>query len=264
MRLSQYKDGTNLAQRASLHERFSTNPQGWLTWVFDQLECSRDARILEIGCGPGFVWQHNAARIRDGWALYLSDFSSGMLTEARAHITAPVRCSFLSSDAQAPPFPDASFDVVIANHMLYHVPDVHRALSEIRRVMRPGARLYAATNGKKHLIEMAELVSTAKSERDSQTARAFQATIATFDLDTGPPALRALFSSVESRRYPDSLCVTDAEAIVRYVQSSPVLHLQERELARLRSLLTDRIRAKGAITIGKDAGLVIATNRNGA
>jgi SAM-dependent methyltransferase len=264
LRLSQYKDGTNLAQRASIHERFGTNPQGWLAWVFDQLECTNEASILEVGCGPGLLWQHNAAKIANGWALYLSDFSSGMLTEARNRVTLPGRCSFLSSDAQALPFPDASFDLVIANHMLYHVADIQRVLSEIRRVMRPGAKLFAATNGKDHLVEIAELASVAKSERHSETAVAFQASIATFDLDTGPKALRALFPSVQIRRYEDSLSVTDAEAIVRYVQSSPILHLRERELARLRILLTDQIRARGVITVRKDAGLLIALKRNGA
>ncbi len=264
LRVSQYKDITNLAQRASLHERFSTNPQGWLAWVFDQIEFSREAEILEVGCGPGLLWRHNAARIDNGWSLYLSDFSSGMLTEARSRISPPCRYHFLASDAQALPFPDSSFDLVIANHMLYHVPNLPRALSEIRRALRPGARLYAATNGRGHLIEMAQLVSAAKCDRASETARAFQAGLEAFNLETGPVALAAFFSAVEVRRYTDALYVTDPEAIVGYVQSSPVLHLHDQELARLRSLLTDQLRARGGIAIRKDPGLLIAVKTNGA
>ena len=51
------------------------------------------------------------------------------------------------ADVQQLPFGDAQFDVVAAMWMLYHVPDLDRALAEIRRVLRPGGLFVAVTNG---------------------------------------------------------------------------------------------------------------------
>jgi SAM-dependent methyltransferase len=253
-----------LDDRAALHERFSTNPQGWFAWVFDQLACRDGARILEVGCGPGVLWQHNAERLERSWEVYLSDFSHGMVAEAKSRLDALGIRFYLSSDARALPFPDAHFDAVIANHMLYHVPDIGRALSEVRRVLRPGAKLYAATNGRRHLQEMAQFVSTAKSEQGGETSQAFWMSIRNFDLETGTEALGRWFSRVEVRRYPDSLRVTDVEAIVRYVQSSPTLRVTGPALGKLRCLLRDEMQRRGAITISKDPGLLMGTKPNGA
>src|SRR5207344_876458 len=88
-----------------------------------------DARIADVGGGPGWLWQRNAARIPAGWDVTHTDLSSGMVTEARAHIRSP-GSSFEVVDAQQLPFADASLDALVANHMLYHVPDRSRARAE--------------------------------------------------------------------------------------------------------------------------------------
>lgn len=51
----QYRDASHLQARANLHARFSTNPHGWFTWLFDHLLLGPRGRILEVGCGPGYL-----------------------------------------------------------------------------------------------------------------------------------------------------------------------------------------------------------------
>ena len=68
-------------------------------------------------------------------------------------------------DVQALPFADGEFDVAVANFMLYHVPDVQRALGELGRVLRPNGTLVAATNGVRQLAELWELVGRDLSDR---------------------------------------------------------------------------------------------------
>jgi SAM-dependent methyltransferase len=67
------------------------------------------------------------------------------------------------ADVQALPFADGSFDVAVAAWMLYHVPDLDRAVSELARVLRPGGRLVALTNSAFHLQELRDLVGSGPS-----------------------------------------------------------------------------------------------------
>jgi ubiquinone/menaquinone biosynthesis C-methylase UbiE len=156
----QYQSGGNLDARIQLHSRFSLNPRPWMLWVFDQLAQSEQAEILEVGCGTGLVWLENQSRVPEARHITVSDFSPGMVADARlalADVRVPPR--FVTADAQLLPFASGRFDAVIANHMLYHVPDRPKALSEIRRVLKAGGRLFATTNGFNHMRELAELLT---------------------------------------------------------------------------------------------------------
>jgi methylase of polypeptide subunit release factors len=83
LKSDQYKDSSNLDARVEIHKRFSVNLYGWMTWVFDRLlKLPEDAKILELGCGPGYLWVENADRIPARWNITLSDLSSGMLDAA--------------------------------------------------------------------------------------------------------------------------------------------------------------------------------------
>jgi ubiquinone/menaquinone biosynthesis C-methylase UbiE len=77
-----------------------------------------------------------------------------MAAEAAAGLAGDGRFSMRRMDVQALDLPDAAFDAVVANWMLYHVPDRPRALAEIRRVLRPGGTLFSATNGDAHVREI--------------------------------------------------------------------------------------------------------------
>ena len=52
----QYKTASNLDARFHLHERFSVNKYGWDRWVFDHFDLPQESRILELGCGPCYLW----------------------------------------------------------------------------------------------------------------------------------------------------------------------------------------------------------------
>jgi ubiquinone/menaquinone biosynthesis C-methylase UbiE len=254
LRERQYHNASNLNDRIQIHVRFSTNTYGWLPWIFDQFDLPARCRVLELGCGPAHLWAQNIARLPPGWEVTLSDFSPGMLDEARRALAGTGRpFTFEVVDAQAIPFGDAAFDAVIANHMLYHVPDRPRALAEIRRVLRPGGRFYASTIGAAHLRELHDL------------ARRFDPALAwwggqstdTFTLENGAAQIERFFSHVAVRRYEDSLVVTEAEPIVAFVASSDPSGLLEGERrAAFRAFVERELAAnRGAIRIQKDSGL---------
>ena len=245
LRDEQYREPDNLTARMALHECFGVAPQRWPRWVFDRLQLSAGLRVLELGCGPGRLWIENAERLPQPLTLTLADQSLGMVREAVRGLMAAAPATPLAAsqlDAQALPFRDASFDMVIANHMLYHVADLPRTLAEIRRVLVPGGRLYAATNGARHMGELDRLlggdgVSTALP----------------FRLENGAALLEQVFPAVTLLPYEDALVITEAAPLLAYARS--MYTAAGHDFATLEREIARRIAADGAIRIAKETGL---------
>lgn len=250
----QYRDSRNLGARLDLHDRFSQNAQGWHRWVFEQLELAPDARVLELGCGAAALWARNLEVLPAGWEVTLSDFSVGMLDDARAALgPAGPPFHFESFDAASIPRADASFDAVIANHMLYHVQDRERALGQIRRVLRPGGQLYAATNGEHHIEELDALVERFAPGRGMHAS-------SSFSLENAAAQLDPWFDRLELRRYEDGLVVTESEPLIAYVLSAGLSDAFDADaLATLRAFIDAHIRREGAFRVTKQVGLFIAS-----
>jgi ubiquinone/menaquinone biosynthesis C-methylase UbiE len=248
---NQYRDSSNLDVRAAIHQRFSTNPYGWFNWVFDILvKLPDDARILELGCGPGYLWKECAGRIPSGWTITLSDLSPGMVDAAWRNLVVTGRnFKFEQIDAQSIPYPDETFDVVIANHMLHHVPDRKKALSEIRRVLKADGRLFATTLGKDHMREMWDrLESVAPVTRETITSA--------FTFENGTSQLQEFFPRVELSCYEDNLRVTDVSAIVAYVRSmTSTAEFSEEQFQAIEREFTEAMKKNGEIFITKASGL---------
>lgn len=263
LRTQQYADSGNLSARAALHQRFSTNKTGWHIWVFDQFEFPAEAAILECGSGPGWLWKHNAERIPAGWRITLSDFSAGMLDDARANLAEtprPDAFRYEVADVMALPFADAAFDAVIANHMLYHVPDIPQAIREIHRVLKPGGLLYAATNGIKHMREIHEIGARFAPDVYARFREEFREN--PFTLENGARLIETAFPQVEKRLYEDALVVTENEPLVAYILSMAPVKLTNGDpdsaADALRALVSEDMSATGAVLITKDTGLFIA------
>ncbi|HEY3311123.1 MAG TPA: class I SAM-dependent methyltransferase [Anaerolineales bacterium] len=251
----QYHDSSNLDARMNLHQRFSTNPQGWFPWVFDTLDqLPRQARVLELGSGPGSLWSTCVERIPVGWVITLSDISEGMLLSAWRNLVVTGRAfKFQQFDAQSIPYPEESFEVVIANHMLYHVPDRPQALREIHWVLKTGGHLVAATNGINHLKELIAWLKQVSPEGASTPPSSL------FSLESGLPLLQAIFRDVEVRRYQNSLRITQIEPIMAYIQSMlRAADYSEADLARLRGLLEIELQSKEALNVATNTGLFLA------
>jgi SAM-dependent methyltransferase len=216
------------------------------------------ADILVAGCGPGNLWQHNRQKIPAGWRMILSDLSLGMVTEARQGLNDLPNVSYVALDISDAPLPPSSFDVVTANHMLYHVPDVGRALATIHDLLKPGGVLYATTIGRTHLRELATYINRAKDDPVLEADNVFQRSVKNFNLQNGRQQLLSLFAKVECHTYPDSLEVDDPEAIIHYVESSPAFDLSSDDLTNLKVLLQDDLDSNGTITISKESGIFIA------
>lgn len=255
--LNQYNSSRNLDARIKIHEIYSTNQQDWHHWLFEQKQWKENARIIEFGCGSGAFWKKNSHRISNHWNITLTDISEGMLMDAKTNLLNSLQASYEVMDVQAIPFENESFDTAFAHHMLYHVPDRKKALSEIHRILQPGGKLYASTNGKLHLIEMGELVL----EYDSTLTWTSSFLHKQFGLENGEKQLSEHFSNVELKRFNSSLKVTDTKPLVDYILSTMDGLKEELKGERLQefySFLESKKEKRGFIFITKDSGLFIA------
>jgi SAM-dependent methyltransferase len=181
--------------------------------------------VLEVGCGEGELAEQIQREL--GVQVVAIDQSERMVELARAR-GVDVRVG----DVQDLPFADGSFDVAIAAWMLYHVPDLDLALHELARVLRPGGRLVATTNGADHLLEMFEFAGIDRF-------------VFPFGAEDGADLLARHFPQVERRDASGTVTFRDAEQIGSYLRSSArlasaaerVLELKEPLVARRRHVV---------------------------
>jgi 2-polyprenyl-6-hydroxyphenyl methylase/3-demethylubiquinone-9 3-methyltransferase len=112
-------------------------------WLAEQIlrELGPQQRVLDLGCGAGFLANHLAAQ---GHRVTGLDTTAEALAVARAHDVTRT-ATYELGDATRLPYPDASFDVVCALDLLEHVDDPVRLIAEVGRVLRPGGLFFFHT-----------------------------------------------------------------------------------------------------------------------
>ena len=197
----QYAREDNLRARQALYEETEgTQPHDVLRSALTALA---PRRVLEVGGGQGEL----AEWMRDELGAHVSflDFSPRMVQLARARgLDAQV------GDVQELPFRAASFDVVVAAWMLYHVPNIALALREIARVLVPGGSLVAVTTSVEHLRELKDLVRYPPGREE------------TFNRENGAELLAPGFARVERRDADLTVTVRDRAKLVAYRDSMQI------------------------------------------
>jgi SAM-dependent methyltransferase len=243
---TQYATDANLAARQRLWRESEQTPAlDFHGWVLGVAGIRPGDAVAEMGCGNGDY----LARLPNAIGV---DSSMGMLASARARVVN----ALVRGDMQALPFATDAFDVVLAPHVLYHVPDRQAAACELRRVVRPDGRCIAVTNSAANHRELIDLVEHVvgngwRYRRPSETA---------FSMENGEAQLRAGFESVERVDAPTrTFLVTDADALADYVASvGDGYESQVREWTTWPDVVAG-CRAEAAAVIARDGAFPIAS-----
>ena len=247
---NQYGTSEKLNTRISIHSKYSTNKQGFGNWIYTHYQFPENASVLELGCGTGDMWKGKGELISRCSRLVLSDFSGGMLDQAKETLAGEAGIEYRVIDIQEIPFPDRSFDAVIANMMLYHVPDLPKALREVRRVLKENGTFYCATYGENGMMQYIGSLFTGHGIETMVNTN--------FTLQNGREALTPFFADVERADYIDSLAVTDVEDLVEYIYSlSGMADLRNLPRDTVRSVLAGHME-NGVLNIPKEYGMFIA------
>ncbi len=259
-----YATDEHLAVRYRTHELYSQPSVDFPKWVIETLVWRGDEWVLDVGSGPGIYFdlvREHAPRGR----LVAGDLSFGMAQQARS-----VHDAVLNLDAQELPLADQTFDVVLANHMLYHAEDVARTLNEIRRVLRPEGCLIAATNSADTMPEF-DTLSRRACTLLGYPKQHFRPAHVKFSLENGPASLSRYFRAVARFDLPSAFHFTEVEPVVAYLNS--LRPLQSFELPEeiswddfidvMEKQITRLIRHFGELQVHKLAGVLIATNGGG-
>jgi ubiquinone/menaquinone biosynthesis C-methylase UbiE len=199
----EYSDESRLAARRRVWREFGEGPNPD-EWIFDAIAERRPGTALEVGCGWGELAERVAAEA--GADVTAFDLSERMAALARGR---GVRA--LVADAQAMPFRDQSFDVVVANAMLYHVPDLDRGLGEAARVITDDGAFTATTFDAGRFPELFALVGLKPPEIP-------------FRVENGAEILGQHFASVETRAGSGALVFPNAGEVRAYLGATITMH----------------------------------------
>jgi SAM-dependent methyltransferase len=251
--------------RKEIHDRYTVPPRDMILWALGCVRWRGDEVVLDVGCGPGRWYQPLKERCPKV-IYYGLDFFPRMIDSHPASLTLNI------ADAQYLPFPDHTFDVVMANHMLFHVPDPERAVREFRRVLKPAGLVLATTNSVHNMPELQALLRravTLLAPPGVTNPRAPVQHTDLFSLESGTRILSRYFYAVVRHDLPGNLVFTNAEPIITYIQSTR--SLRESDLPPgvrwddvmliMRDQINRLIEHFGELQISKLTGALIATDQ---
>ena len=157
-------------------------------------------RVVDVGCGTGDLTER-LAREADAPVVALD------LSPRMAELAGRRGLPAVTADIQRLPFPDGTFDAVLANRVLYHLPDLDAGVAELARVLRRGGRLVAVAYRVDHLAELWEVVGHEPLASP------------TFVAENGEEPLRRHFEAVERRDVTGTARFRSGAAVRRFLQA---------------------------------------------
>ena len=246
----QYANADKLNARISIHDKYSTNKLGFGNWILSNYKIENGMKVLELGCGTGSMWKGHEELIACCGRIVMSDFSEGMLDSARENIGEYDNVEYRVIDICDIPYEDDTFDIVIANMMLYHVPDMDKALCEVKRVMKDNGRFYSATYGEHGIVEYLSALFGIYGVEDNINK--------TFTLQNGAEILGKYFAHVDMLEYKDSMEVTNRDDMVDYIYTlSGMAALADVPKENVRAILSENMQ-DGILRVPKEYGMFVS------
>ena len=241
-------DSSNLDASIKLQDRFSSNRHGWYKWTFNNIKLDKKYKVLEIGCGNGALWSKNINLLDKDISITLTDVCEEMINSAKKSLSNYSDIfDFQIVDPYNIPFENESFDLVIANHILFYMKDVDKVLNEIKRVLKVGGYFYSSTIDSKNMKELESLVKGFNSNIKISEEKISS----NFGLENGEGILSKHFCQIKKYLYEDKLVINDAKGILEYIYSIPgnIIELIDTKKKDFEKYIDSNINKQGNIYI---------------
>lgn len=262
-----YSTDEHLRIRQETHEKYTVPHVSFSDWALACVPWSGDEAVLDVGCGnglyyPSLIKQHPNLR-------YVGlDLVTTMLEKH------PVTEGLLQADAAILPFANNTFDIIMANHMLFHVGDIDQALREFKRVLKPDGLLMIATNSTQTMPELQVLMRRAivlLTRNGSASVRAPSMPSDSFALENGTRLLSRYFFGVVRYDLPTALVFPESDPAMVYLESTRDLRQSllpadvewDDVMVIMRQQINQLVKHLGELVINKQAGVLLASNGGG-
>ncbi len=264
----QYSSHENLSLRQATHDLYTVPKIDFPKWTLACVDWQGHERVLDVGSGTGTYFMSLQEQYPDV-EYYGMDISVGMLSGHPAD-----NYQLACADAMQLPYPDASFDVIMANHMMYHLPDPDTALKEFKRVLRQDGVFLAATNSTHTMPELQVLMRRAivlLTREPATQVRVPAFSSDAFALENGTRFLVQHFFGVVRYDIPSQLVFSDIDPAMAYLESTRIMrepHLPDDVawddvMLIMRQQITQLVKHLGKLEINKLSGALVASDRGG-
>lgn len=262
-----YASDSNLRIRHETHEKYTVPRRDYVGWTLERINWRGDEAVLDLGCGPGIYYQ----RLLDQWPglhYYGIDLLRGMMKQH------PAENGLIQGDALQLPFADGSLDVVMANHMLHHLPDIEAAVREVQRVLKPTGTFMVATNSMQSMPELQVLMRRAivlLTRYGASEIRPPALPSDAFALENGTRILSRYFHSVVRFDLPSALIFPEVDPAIAYLESTRDLRegdlpddvIWDDVMMIMRQQINQLIKHLGELVINKQSGVLLASDNGG-
>lgn len=221
--------------------------------------------LLDVGCGTGKLLLKTAG-IYPCSAFAGLDISEGMFEAAqeKAQRNNLSNIQFRKGDVQNIPFPNNSFDRVVAMHMLYHANDIDKALSEISRVLKPEGMVVITANSMHSRKKLGSLKDLAAQLMGREV---FTDPNKRFNLEIGPEMIKKYFSHVLLRMFESTLHLKDSQPYMQYFDSlksfwqpTPSDEEWDKVMSAVQKRVEGEISSAGEFNDNTGFGVIIGSN----
>jgi ubiquinone/menaquinone biosynthesis C-methylase UbiE len=200
--------GLLLARQSS--SAAGTSAEDFADWVLSLLDGRGGLDVLDAGAGVGRFTTRLVRLAGPPGTVVALDLFTSMLETISSRVGRAPGLALVGGDIDHLPFRSGSFDLVFANHVLYHLSDIARGLDELTRVLRPSGTFVATTNADEAQVPLIRL----HREIASQTGCGAATDASPFALENGAATLAAHFDHVETHVFTSATRYASKEELV--------------------------------------------------
>lgn len=255
----QFDNIEGLQLRVLFHHQHTHFKDNFHQWMFKHYQFPENSKVLDIGCGDGTIWLNNQEKIPDNIKITLSDISLNMLKECQNKLSNIKQIKNIEeADCFYLPYPDKSFDVIIANHIFMYFDDLPKALKEVARVLKDEGILYCSTIAKDMMKERDLMLKDFDQRISFNQDILYQR----FGYENGKEKLSHYFEDIQLYERKEVYEITDLDLYYRFILSgkglSPNLEVLYKKKEQLYEFMKHYLKKNKVFHLTTHAGMFIA------